>query len=106
MLVLSSFIGSKKWKNYTLDVDFHIDSGAEGCIIYIAFQDDTNYVMYNVGGWGNSVNAFEPTRKNEKNTQEKANASYDSEYWHHITIIVNGSSADAYVDGVLMNTLV
>ena len=106
VMVLEKFIGDKKtWTGYTVEFDFRINGGVEGCLVYVAYQDDDNYIMYNIGGWSNEFNAFEPTQHGRKTTLNQVEAHYKTNQWYHVKISLVGENAFAYVDGKLLNEL-
>ncbi len=94
-VIIASSIGNEEWANYTLDCDMRIDGSAEGWLVWSAIRDDSNYAMYNIGGWSNSQTCFEPTEGGAKSTQTQVAYKYTLGVWYHLTLEVT----DMYVRG-------
>ncbi len=99
-VIVASSIGNEEWANYTLDCDIRIDGSAEGWLVWSAIRDDSNYAMYNIGGWSNSQTCFEPTESGAKSTQTQVAHAYTLGEWYHLTLEVT----DMYVRGHIFDS--
>ena len=108
-LIVSQFMGNEDWSNYTLELDMRIDGGAEGWLIYSAVESDSDYIMYNIGGWGNTKTCFEPTIGGAKTSQsgkQDVSRAFTVGQWYHLTMEVHEMYVITYIDGEQFNTYV
>lgn len=94
-------------ESYTITVKATKTGGNEGFLIPFAAADKDNYWFWNVGGWGNTMSAF----------QKHANASNDnttvSDYCYHaletgreyeLKLVYNNGVVQGFIDGKLINS--
>ena len=101
VVMVADSIGNQNYTNYTIDVDVRRDSGAEAWLVFFNGKDDKNYVMWNIGGWGNSKTAYETIFEGSKSTGTQIDDMYEMNQWYHVTLIVKPNAVYGYVDGVL-----
>lgn len=104
VVMVADSIGNKDYTNYTIEVDVRRDSGAEAWLVFFNAKDDKNYVMWNIGGWGNTKTTFEPTIDGTKSTGTQIDDAYEMGKWYHVTLIIKPNTVYAYVDGVFKQT--
>ncbi len=101
VVMVADSIGNENYRNYTIEVDVRRDAGAEAWLVFFNGKDDRNYVMWNIGGWGNTLSAYETIYEGSKATGTQINDTYDMSAWYHVTLIVKPNAVYGYVDGEL-----
>lgn len=92
--------GNPDWRDYTLTLKARKLGGAEGFLILFHVQDDSNWLWWNVGGWGNSRHAIEQASAGGKSTLGDAVVgSIETGRWYDIRVEVKGSSIGCFLDG-------
>ncbi len=105
VLVLTESKSNEDWTDYTLELDARIDVANEGWLIYVGIENDTNYIMWNVGGWGNTKTCYQATVNDVKGNgsgTDCVTSNYALGEWYHIKLVVG----DNYVLGYINDELV
>ena len=87
-------VGDAKWNNYTLTLKARKTGGAEGFLIRILDQGDSERVWWNIGGWGNSGHAVEGAGE-----VERVPGHIETGRWYDIRVEVEGSTVKCWLDG-------
>ena len=89
--------GDPSWTDYTLSIKARKISGEEGFIIYMLMNSE-NQCLWNIGGWGNTVDVLMQDRIDLGKRQE---ISIETGKWYDIRMEVQGHHIRCYLDGVL-----
>jgi alpha-L-arabinofuranosidase len=89
--------GDSAWTDYTLSLKARKLGGEEGFIIYMLMNAE-NQVLWNIGGWGNSVDVLMQDRVDLGKRKELA---VETGKWYDISMEVRGHHIRCYLDGVL-----
>lgn len=79
--------GDTQWGNYTLTVKGTANEGAEALRVFFNYKDDSNYCVFNCGGWGNTVACVETFVDGASTVTDKI--PYTFNYGEEYTISVN-----------------
>ncbi len=91
-------------KNYTLELQAYKTGGGEGFLIPFNYEDENNYIFWNIGGWGNGQHAIQRVSDGAKSTiSPMVNGSIESNRWYDIRIEVEDDYARCYLDGQLIH---
>ncbi len=92
-------------KNYTLELEAMKIGGDEGFLIPFDYENDDNYVFWNIGGWGNTASALQRVVDGVKTTVSATEAvTVDTDRWYSIKIEVEDGFARCYLDGTLVHS--
>ena len=89
--------GDPSWTDYTLSIKARKISGEEGFIIYMLMNSE-NQCLWNIGGWGNTVDVLMQDRIDIGKRQD---ISIETGKWYDIRMEVQGHHIRCYLDGVL-----
>lgn len=95
--------GDPAWKDYTLSLKARKTGGAEGFLIRFHSQDDQNYAMWNIGGYGNSRHQF--TVSNQGGSEpvgRGVRGRIETNRWYDIRVEVKGDEMSFYLDDKLI----
>ena len=88
---------------YTLTLKARKTGGAEGFLIVFHFKNDSRWLWWNLGGWGNTKSAIEYDKwgwgKVVRGTSTRDR--FKTGQWYEIKITVDGHRFMGYIDGVL-----
>lgn len=87
----------------TIELDATKTGGDEGFLIAFAYNDPSNYIWWNIGGWGNTQEAIELSTNGMKTNLASSSHSIETGKSYHIKVVKNGNSAKCYLDGKLMH---
>jgi alpha-L-arabinofuranosidase len=93
--------GDSSWTDYTLSLKARKLGGEEGFILYM-LQNAENQVLWNIGGWGNSVDVLMQDRVDLGKRKEIA---IETGKWYDIRMEVRGHHIRSYLDGVLRHDI-
>ncbi|HZI32056.1 MAG TPA: alpha-L-arabinofuranosidase C-terminal domain-containing protein, partial [Candidatus Binatia bacterium] len=95
-------VGSTGWANYTLSLRARKTGGSEGFLVLFDWQDDDNWLWWNVGGWNNTKDAIELNSNGTKTTlAQVSQPAIADNVWHDIRIQLDGTNITCYLDGAL-----
>ena len=102
MTGIISYFGDTSWSNYIYTMDVMPVAGAEGATILGAIDLDTpSYILYNCGGWSNTVGCWQTYDAGTTNSYNDAgidvSLSYDE--WHRLSLVVLDYAIFSYIDG-------
>jgi alpha-L-arabinofuranosidase len=96
-------VGSDQWTDYTYTLKARKTAGAEGFLVIFHFQDNDNFLWWNVGGWGNSRTALEAVRFGSKEELgPSADVKVETNRWYDVRIEVKGRSIRCFLDDKLI----
>jgi len=90
---------------YTYTLKARKTSGNEGFLIIFGYKDTNNFYWWNIGGWGNTLNAIEQCVGGSKSTLTSAAGSVITNKWYDIKIDFTKEKVYFYLDNVLIHTL-
>jgi len=91
--------GDANWHDYDLKVKATKKSGKEGFLVAFGVKDTGNYYWWNLGGWGNTLNAVEQAVDGGKSTLISKAGSIETGRTYDIDIKVRGRQVTLYLDG-------
>lgn len=98
-----STTGDTNWANYTLTLQARKVSGAEGFLILFNFDDDNNWTWWNIGGWGNTLDAIEQMSGGSKSLlTSQIPETIQANQWYDIRIVLTGPRIQCYLNGNLV----
>lgn len=89
--------GEPEWADYTLTLKARKVSGEQGFIVYV-LRNAESQCLWNIGGWGNTVDVLMQDRVDLGRRQD---IHIETGRWYDIRIEVSGSRIRCYLDGVL-----
>ncbi|RYX86130.1 alpha-L-arabinofuranosidase [bacterium] len=96
-----AMVGESNWRDYTLTLKARKLSGREGFLITFGARTEGEKSWWNLGGWGNSQNGVESIGLDGPRTP----ATIESNRWYDIKIELQGTNANFYLDGQLVQSL-
>ncbi|MDD4970565.1 MAG: alpha-L-arabinofuranosidase C-terminal domain-containing protein [Paludibacter sp.] len=90
---------------YTYTLKARKTSGSEGFLILFGYKDSNNYYWWNIGGWGNTLNAIEQCVGGTKSTLTSAAGSVATNQWYDIKIDFTKDKVYFYINNILVHTL-
>ncbi len=92
----------RDWSNYTLELDARKVSGSEGFLIGFAAGAPNDYYWWNLGGWNNSRSVLQHAAGGSANEVAAVEGHrIETGHDYHVKIVVDGSTIELYLDGVL-----
>lgn len=91
--------GEAEYGNYVLTVKGTANEGAEALRVFFAYQDNDNYYVFNIGGWGNTVACVECMVGGVSTVTDKIpiHINYGEEYT--VSVNVGPSVVNGFLDG-------
>jgi alpha-L-arabinofuranosidase len=88
---------------YTYSVKAMKTGGNEGFLIIFGYKDKNNFYWWNIGGWGNTLNAIEKCVNGSKSTVSSASGKINTNQWYNIKILISNGLVSCYLDGALIH---
>lgn len=107
MTAITSWVGDPTWRNYIYTVDFKPYAGSEGASVFVCVQPDVpKYTLLNIGGWTNTLAAWQwyDAGANTDNSGSAASYSVVYDEWHTAQFVVLDYAIFAYINGELVTT--
>lgn len=104
---VTSNVGDPTWRNYIYTIDFMPVSGAEGSSLFVGVQPDVpKYTILNVGGWSNTLAAWQWYNAGENTDNSSSAAPYVTTQgeWNTAQFVVLDYAIFAYINGELVTT--
>jgi alpha-L-arabinofuranosidase len=95
---------SASWRDYTLTLQARKISGSEGFLVLVNAADSSNWIWWNIGGWGNTSHALQWSVNGTVSTGAKVSGSISTGQWYDIKIAVHGNAVSCYLNNVLINS--
>lgn len=95
-----AIVGDPSWNDYTLTLKARKISGNEGFLILFGLPDERFKSWWNVGGWGNTVNALEVPGL----AAERLPGKIETGRWYDIKVELSGNTVRVYLDNQLVQT--
>jgi alpha-L-arabinofuranosidase len=89
--------GDTTWTDYSLSLKARKISGEEGFIVYFLMSGETQ-CLWNIGGWGNSVDVLMQDRVD---LGKRRDCYIDTGKWYDIRIDVKGNRVQCFLNGEL-----
>lgn len=99
---LRATAGDPNWTDYTLTLQARKTGGREGFLILFHTRSDSDYLWWNVGGWGNTRTAIERVRDGKSQLGTASRVTVETNRWYAIRIEVHGTNIRCYLDGKLV----
>jgi alpha-L-arabinofuranosidase len=91
---------------YTVRVKARKTGGNEGFILMFQNRDDDNFLMWNVGGWGNTMHGFERGVGGARSVVgNQVQGAVETGRWYDLRIEGDGPHVRAYLDDKLVQEL-
>lgn len=98
------YLGEKAWGGYVLEVRAKKIGGSGGFLVFFGVQDDLNYYLWNVGGFGNAVSVVEKAISGQKVTLSKSiPLAIESNRFYNLRVEVSGRKIRCFLDGALIH---
>jgi alpha-N-arabinofuranosidase len=95
--------GDRTWGDYTYTLKAGKLSGNEGFIVMFHVQDRNNFLIWNIGGWGNDHSAIEQITDGIKtDLGQPAPVTVEASRWYSVRIELKGRDIKCYLDGQLI----
>ncbi len=97
-----AYFGDETWSNYTYELDAQKRGGEEGFMISFGVQDTENNIIWNIGGWQNTVSCLQIVENGEKTGQIPGTVkpfTAEEGKTYHLKIVVDGRRIQCYIDG-------
>lgn len=93
---------AQDWSNYTLELDARKLAGSEGFLIGFAAGGANDFYWWNLGGWNNTRMALQHAAGGSANEVAAVeNRSIETGRDYRVKVVVDGSTIELYLDGVL-----
>lgn len=97
-----AFVPGADWTDYTLTLKARKISGKEGFLISVGRRDRDNYLWWNLGGWGNTVDGMELAQDGGKSLiGRQVPSKIETGRWYDIRIEYGRERVRCYLDGEL-----
>jgi hypothetical protein len=97
--------GKADWSNYTISVRARKTEGDEGFLIMFNVQDKDNWTWWNIGGWGNTLEAVENCVNGEKTSLgERVPYEVKPGEWYDLRVEIEGLTIRGYINNTLVRT--
>ncbi len=94
-----------KSENYSIRCQARKLGGREGFLIVIGKTDDNNYIWWNIGGWGNTLDTIEQSEMGSKRRiSDTKNFSVENGHWYNIEIRYSRDKIECFLDSKLVHT--
>lgn len=90
--------------DYIYKVRARKDSGSEGFLIIFNYQDSSNYIWWNIGGWDNTQDAVERCVNGGKTTIDPKSFSVNNDQWYDLEVDVRDGQVTCKRDGETVHT--
>jgi alpha-L-arabinofuranosidase len=98
-----STTGNTNWANYTITLRARKVSGSEGFLILFDWQDDNNWIWWNIGGWGNTLDGIEQMFGGTKSlVGSQVAQTITANVWYDIRIVLTGQRIQCYLNSTLI----
>jgi alpha-L-arabinofuranosidase len=100
-----STTGNTNWSNYTISLEARKVTGSEGFLVLFDWQDDNNFLWFNVGGWNNTLDGVEQTVNGTETllgSQVSTDIPIQTNQWYNISIVLTGPFIQCYINGTLV----
>ncbi|HEY3780121.1 MAG TPA: alpha-L-arabinofuranosidase C-terminal domain-containing protein [Fimbriimonadaceae bacterium] len=96
--------GDPAWGNYTLEVKARKLSGAEGFMVLFHYTNDDHYWQWNVGGWNDSLTAFQHVDgQDAEEVGKSADVKVETGRWYDLKVEAKGDLIRGFIDGKLVS---
>jgi len=99
-----AYFGDETWSNYTYEVDAQKRAGEEGFMISFGVQDVKNNIIWNIGGWGNTVSCLQIIEDGGKTGQIPGTVrpfTAEEGKTYHLKMVLDGRNVKCYIDDEL-----
>jgi alpha-L-arabinofuranosidase len=99
-----AYFGDETWSNYTYELDAEKLDGEEGFMISFGVKDTDNNIIWNIGGWQNTVSCLQIIENGEKTGQIPGTVkpfTAEEGKTYHLKIVVDGRRIQCYIDDAL-----
>lgn len=97
-----AYFGDPAWTDYTYEVDAEKLDGKEGFMLSFGIQDVKNNIIWNIGGWENTVSCLQILENGEKTGQVPGTVkpfAAETGKTYHLKMVVSGRHIECYIDG-------
>jgi hypothetical protein len=98
-----STAGNTNWANYTITLRARKLSGSEGFLVLFDWLDDNNWIWWNIGGWGNTLDGIEQMVAGGKTlVGSQVAQTITANVWYDIRIALAGQHIQCYLNNALI----
>lgn len=90
-------------EDWTFEFDAKIDGGSEAFMPLYAVQGRNQHVQWNIGGWRNTIHAFQ---RNGARFGKGVEGEIAKGVWVHVQLTKQGAQVSGYLDGKLIESVV
>ena len=99
----TAWISNPGWGDCTYTLRARKSGGAEGFLILFRVKDGKNFVMWNIGGWGDTRTSLEEHIDGQDHEiGPSTNFTVKTGQWYDLNLVLKGDTFKGYVDGVLV----
>ena len=99
-----AYFGDDQWTDYTYTLDAEKLGGEEGFMISFGVKDTKNNIIWNIGGWQNTVSCLQIIENGVKTGQVPGTIrdfTAETGRTYALKIVVSGRNIKCYIDGEL-----
>jgi alpha-N-arabinofuranosidase len=100
----SAFAGDSSWSDYTMSLKARKLGGAEGFLITVRFNGPENYLVWNLGGYGNKFHSIQSRLAQQDQLVTRVPGSIETGRWYDIKVELAGAKLNCYLDGRLVQS--
>ena len=78
-------------------------SGSEGFLIVFGFENQDDYLWWNIGGWNNTQHAIEKSVNGQKTTLASRNGSIQTGKWYDLKVELTAGRIKCFIDDQLIH---
>lgn len=98
-----AYAGPAELENYTVSLKAMKTEGAEGFLLYFGVKDGSNYLRWNLGGYGNTRGSFESVKDGVVSTISEFDMTrfntIASGQWYDLKAVVAGNTVKCWLNG-------
>ncbi len=95
-------VSATDWQDYTVELKAKKISGAEGFLILVGRRNTSDYLWWNLGGWGNTKHGVELASGGGKSILSQSDGRIETGRWYDIKLEYNRKRMRGYLDGRLI----
>jgi alpha-L-arabinofuranosidase len=100
----SAYAGEPSWKDYTLSLKARKLSGSEGFLMTVRGNGPEDYVVWNLGGWGNKFHGLLSHLGQQDRLFARVPGSIETGRWYDIKVVLHAARVDCFLDGNLLQS--
>jgi alpha-L-arabinofuranosidase len=98
------FAGDDAWADYTLSLKARKLGGSEGFMILVRYRGPEDYVVWNLGGYGNTAHALTWRFAQQDHQIARVEGSIEQDRAYDVKVELSGSKISCFLDGKLVHS--